>query len=169
MNVADQLPVVNELSRDPFLLNVSAEYLRAPPKLVGVNLWWTFPVEASHEDKMKHAHYFHYDLDDVKFIKFFFYLTDVGLDDGPHVYVEKSNRLIRYKNSILRSRRFSDDEVVFAYGKDAIKVVTGKAGTSLIEDTITLHKGTTSIKNPRLILQFQYAINDYGQMHDTLN
>ena len=40
------------------------------------------------------------------------------------------------------------------------------AGSSLIEDTITLHKGATSTNNPRLILQYQYSINDYGQMHD---
>ena len=37
MNVADQLPIIKELSKDTFLLNVAAEYLQTPPKLVGIN------------------------------------------------------------------------------------------------------------------------------------
>jgi hypothetical protein len=165
-NVQSSVPVVDQLSSDPLLLAIATEYLQAPPKLVGVNLWWTFPVEASAEDKSKHAHVFHYDLDDFKFIKFFFYITDVTENDGPHVYVEGSNRDIKYKNTWIKSKRFSDQEVINAYGEDAIKTVTGPAGSCLIEDTITLHKGTTSIGKPRLLLQLQYAINDYGVQND---
>lgn len=163
----EELPLIKAITEDPFILAVAGKYLEVEPKLVGVNLWWTFPeASASEEDKNKHAHVFHYDLDDVKFIKFFFYLTDVTELDGPHVYVEGSNNNIKYKNTLIKSKRFTDEEVELAYGRDAIKVVTGPAGSCLIEDTITLHKGTTGERNPRLMLQLQYAIFDYGLTDD---
>lgn len=155
---------IHELSMDPFLLSVAAHYLGAPPQLMSVNMWWTFPVKASDEDKAKHAHVFHFDLDDVKFVKFFFYLTDVDEGAGPHVYVKGSNKIIKYKNSLLKSKRFSDEEVIQAYGENNIIEVLGSAGACLIEDTITLHKGVTPTVKPRLILQFEYSINTYPEI-----
>ncbi|MET3053296.1 phytanoyl-CoA dioxygenase family protein [Pseudomonas alkylphenolica] len=156
--------VIDDLSKDPFLLSVAAKYLGAPPQLMSVNMWWTFPVEASAEDKAKHAHVFHYDLDDVRFVKFFFYLTDVDEGAGPHVYVKSSNRVIKYKNSLFKSKRFTDEEVVQAYGKDNVVQVLGAAGACLVEDTITLHKGVTPTERARLILQFEYSINTYPEI-----
>lgn len=153
-----------DLSMDPFLLSVAAKYLGAPPRLMSINMWWTFPVEASAEDKAKHAHVFHYDLDDVKFVKFFFYLTDVDSGSGPHVYVKGSNKNIKYKNSLLKSRRFTDEEILDAYGEENVVTVLGAAGSCLIEDTITLHKGVTPTEAPRLLLQFEYSINTYPEI-----
>jgi hypothetical protein len=155
---------INRLAHDPFLLAVAAQYLGVAPKLMSVNMWWTFPVEASAEDKAKHAHVFHFDLDDRKCVKFFFYLTDVGSEDMPHVYVRTSNRLIKYKNTLLRSKRFTDSEIVDAYGTENVVEVVGPANTCLIEDTITVHKGITPVRNPRLILQFEYSINTYPEI-----
>ncbi|MFG0462326.1 phytanoyl-CoA dioxygenase family protein [Pseudomonas sp. yb_1] len=156
--------LIEKLSRDPFLLSVAAKYLQAPPQLMSINMWWTFPVEASQEDKAKHAHVFHYDLDDVKFVKFFFYLTDVDEGAGPHVYVKGSNKNIKYKNSLFKSKRFTDQEIRDAYGDENIIHVLGKAGSCLIEDTITLHKGITPTESSRLILQFEYSINTYAEI-----
>lgn len=155
---------ISRLSQDPFLLSVAAKYLQAPPQLMSVNMWWTFPVEASIEDRQKHAHVFHYDLDDVKFVKFFYYLTDVDETAGPHVYVKGSNKEVKYKNSLLRSKRFTDCEILEAYGEDNVINVHGPAGSCLIEDTITLHKGITPTEKPRLILQFEYSIYTYPEV-----
>ncbi|WP_052157125.1 phytanoyl-CoA dioxygenase family protein [Pseudomonas aeruginosa] len=156
--------VISDLAQDPFLLSVAANYLGAPPQLMSANMWWTFPVDASDEDRAKHAHVFHYDLDDVKFVKFFFYLTNVDEDSGPHVYVKGSNRKVKYKNSMLKSKRFTDEEIIQAYGKENIIHVLGKPGTCLVEDTITLHKGVTPTERARLILQFEYSINTYPEI-----
>ena len=162
-------PLIGSLSQDPFLLSVAAKYLQTPPKLMSINMWWTFPVEASQEDKAKHAHVFHYDLDDVKFVKFFFYLTDVDEGAGPHVYVKGSNKEIKYKNALFKSKRFTDQEISEAYGEENIIHVYGKAGACLIEDTITLHKGITPSQTPRLILQFEYSINTYSEISCATN
>ncbi|WP_153020755.1 phytanoyl-CoA dioxygenase family protein [Pseudomonas sp. BMS12] len=157
-------PVVARLSKDPFMLSLAAGYLGVEPKLMSVNMWWTFPVNASAEDRSRHAHVFHYDLDDIKFIKFFFYLTDVDGDSGPHVFVRGSNRDIRYKNSFLKSKRFTDEEIVSSYGVESVVEVYGSAGSCLIEDTITLHKGVTPLRRPRLLLQFEFSINIYPEV-----
>ncbi|VXC38399.1 Phytanoyl-CoA dioxygenase (PhyH) [Pseudomonas sp. 8Z] len=163
LNIQDD-PVVKQLSRDDFILDLAAAYLGATPKLMSANMWWTFPVDASPEDRSKHAHVFHYDLDDIKFVKFFFYLTDVDSESGPHVYVRTSNHDIRYKNSVFKAKRFTDEEVLAAYGENNIVEVCGGAGSCLIEDTITLHKGVTPLRRPRLLLQFEFSINTYPEM-----
>lgn len=161
---AEQDEVIARLASDPYLLSVAARYLKVPPKLMSVNMWWTFPVDASAEDKARHAHVFHFDLDDVKFIKFFFYLTDVDGFAGPHVYVRTSNRDIKYKSPLFKSKRFSDEEVIACYGQENIVEVFGSAGACLIEDTITLHKGVTPISTARLMLQFEYSVNTYPEI-----
>jgi hypothetical protein len=127
-------------------------------------MWWTFPVDASAEDRARHAHVFHYDLDDLKFVKFFFYLTDVDDQAGPHVYVKTSNRIVKYKSPLFKSKRFNDEEIVAGYGAENIIEVLGKAGTCLIEDTTTIHKGITPVSRPRLMLQFEYSINKYSEI-----
>jgi len=48
---------------------------------------------------------FHYDLEDYRFIKFMFYLTDVDLFNSPHhIYVKGSHekKKLGYQFSILR-------------------------------------------------------------------
>lgn len=131
---------------------------------MGANLWWTFPSTPSNEDRDRHAHVYHYDLDDIKFIKFFIYITDVDIQSGPHIFVKGSNRNIRYKNSIVKSIRFSDKDILDWYGSENIITVTGPAGSTLIEDTITIHKGSTPISKPRLLLQFEFGINQYPEV-----
>lgn len=161
---AEQDSKISKLANDPYLLLVAAKYLKVPPKLMSVNMWWTFPVDASAEDKARHAHVFHFDLDDLKFVKFFFYLTDVDDDAGPHVFVKTSNRLIKYETPMFRSRRFTDEEIVSGYGAENVVKVLGPAGTCLIEDTITVHKGVTPVSRARLMLQFEYSINTYPEV-----
>ncbi len=78
MNTASECSDIRTLADDPVLRLIAAEYLGGLPKLVGTSLWWTFPVDASEHDRMNHAHFFHSDVDDFAFVKFFFYLTDVA-------------------------------------------------------------------------------------------
>ncbi|AOE64656.1 phytanoyl-CoA dioxygenase family protein [Pseudomonas corrugata] len=161
---AEHDAMIAKIANDPYLLSVAASYLKVPPKLMSVNMWWTFPANASEEDRARHAHVFHFDLDDLKFVKFFFYLTDVDDQAGPHVFVKTSNRKIKYKSPMFRSRRFTDEEIVSGYGEENIVKVLGPAGTCLIEDTITVHKGMTPVSSARLMLQFEYSINTYSEI-----
>jgi hypothetical protein len=167
-NVRAQSAVVDQLIRDPVLLAAAAGYLHSPPVLVGVNLFWSYPAALSTNQHSYAAQLFHYDLDDFKFLKYFFYLTDVDETSGPHVIVKGSHRAKRHAALIdrFRVRRYSDEEIGAAYGHHNIVTVTGPAGTGFAEDTTCIHKGLSPVSRERLILQIQYALNDWGMQHD---
>lgn len=167
-NTAQECPAVEKLANDPVLQLVAEQYLGSLPTLVGVDLWWTFPVDASAEDRDRHAHLFHRDVDDFAFVKFFFYLTDVGPADGPHVCVRGSHRvapLVTWRDR-FRLRRYTDEEIAALYPAGDVLTIEGAAGIGFAEDTLCVHKGTTPVGNPRLLLQFEYALFDYGVMSD---
>ncbi len=167
-NAAQECDAIARLVRDPLLRWIAGRYLGSMPKLVGVNLWWTFPVDALPEDRDRHAHMFHRDVDDFRFFKFFFYITAVDPGDGGHVCVMGSHRRPPARNWIDQwmLRRYSDTEVEASYPPDAIQEITGPAGTGFAEDTLCIHKGRTPTTQPRLLLQLQFALFDYGTQHD---
>ncbi len=161
-------PEISKLACDPVLLTIAAKYLGSAPCFVGANLWWTFPVRATEADRNRHAHLFHRDVDDFRFLKFFFYLTDVDAGEGAHICVVASNHQpLRLKTfDQWNLRRFTDQEVEHCYPPSQIREVCGAAGTGFAEDTLCLHKGSTPVQKARLLLQLQYALYDYGVMHD---
>jgi len=167
-NARSQCPAITALARDPALLWIAAAYLRSLPTCVGSNLWWTYPVDATPEDRDVHAHLFHRDVDDFSFLKFFFYLTDVAPGEGAHVLVRGSHRRPPARSFADRwnIRRYTDDEVLATYPREDVLEVTGAAGAGFAENTLCVHKGRTPTSSARLLLQLQYGLFDYGNMHD---
>jgi hypothetical protein len=167
-NVAQKCLAVKRLMDDPVLNWIACQYLESIPTFVGANLWWTFPVNATAEDRDRHAHLFHRDVDDFRFFKYFFYLTDVEAGEGGHVCVVASHEhppRSRFGDP-WNLRRYSNTEVEHTYAPGQIKEICGAAGTGFAENTLCIHKGRTPVTNPRLLLQLQYALFDYGVMHD---
>lgn len=167
-NTTTECPAIGRLAQDPVLRWIAASYLGSLPTFVGANLWWTFPVKALEEDRAKHAHVYHQDLDDFRFFKFFFYLTDVVPEEGAHVCVISShaNPPKLQIGDPWNIRRYSDDEISATYPPDLIKEICGGAGVGFAENTLCIHKGSTPTKDARLLLQLQFALFDYGAMHD---
>jgi len=167
-NARSECPAVARLARDPALQWIAASYLRSAPTFVGSNLWWTYPVDALPEDRDQHAHLFHRDVDDFSFFKFFFYLTDVAEGEGAHVLVRGSHRRPPARSFADRwnLRRYSDTEVQATYDAHDVLEITGDSGTGFAENTLCIHKGRTPATSARLLLQLQYALFDYGNMHD---
>jgi hypothetical protein len=66
----------------------------------------------------------------------------------------------------LLYRRIPDQDVIDFYGRESVVAMCGKAGTGFAEDTYCVHKGTPPRSKDRLILQLQFALNDYGLQHD---
>jgi hypothetical protein len=167
-NAATGCPAIARLAADPMLQWVAASYLGSVPTFVGANLWWTFPVRALEADRAKHAHVYHRDVDDFRFFKFFFYLTDVPTGEGAHVCVVASHR----EPPKLRAgdhwniRRYADDEIAATYPPTRVHEICGEAGTGFAENTLCIHKGSTPLHEARLLLQLQFALFDYGVMHD---
>lgn len=159
---------VASLCDDPVLQSIACDYLESVPAFVGANLWWTFPVEPLESDRSEHAHLFHRDVDDFRFFKFFFYLTDVAPGEGAHVVVAASHRRPPMARTSDRwnLRRYGDDEIQAQYDAADILEICGAAGTGFAENTLCVHKGRTPSTSPRLLLQLQYALFDYGVAHD---
>lgn len=167
-NTMRECEAIRKLATDPALEWIAAHYLGAVPAFFGSNLWWTFPVEASEEDRDRHAHVFHRDVDDFRFLKFFFYITDVPEGEGAHVCVSASNinPPISRTGDRWNIRRYSDEEVHAFYPAEEIKEICGPAGTGFAEDTLCIHKGSTPKNEARLLLQLQFGLFDYHTMSD---
>lgn len=167
-NAVSACPDIGSLVDDPMLQAIACEYLESVPTFVGANLWWTFPVNALESDREQHAHLFHRDVDDFRFFKFFFYLTDVVPGDGAHVCVVGSHHRpprVRFGDQ-WNIRRYTDEEIAENFPANDIREICDTAGTGFAENTLCVHKGRTPTQSPRLLLQLQYALFDYGAMHD---
>ena len=105
------------------------------------------------------AQLFHFDLDDFRQLKLFFYLTDVDESAGPHVAVRGTHASKRLGHELM-IRRLADDEVARAYGAGSIERFCMPAGGGF-EDTYCLHKGQRPTGSERLLLAFNYGINDF--------
>ena len=105
------------------------------------------------------AQWFHFDLDRVSWLKVFIYLTDVGIENGPHCYIEGSHKVGSKPYELLKRGyvRISDKEISHFYGKSKIKLMTGKKGDIFIGNTKAWHKGTNLKQGNRLVLQLQYT------------
>ena len=148
------VPEILEIANDPGILRIVQEYLGCKPSISNVNMWWSIAGKNKAED----AQLFHRDVDDIKFCKLFIYLTDVGPNDGPHTYVEGSPNT----NKLTKIRRYQDEEIETAFGKDKVIQFIRDKGSCFLVDTYGFHKGLLPKENNRLLLQVQYSINPIG-------
>jgi hypothetical protein len=163
-NTLKNCPAVTEVASDPVLNWIALKYLGSVPVFLGCNLWWTYPVNPNLADQIKYAHFFHRDIDDFRFIKFFFYMSDVASGDGAHWLVAGSHARaphIKFKDYFL-TRRFTDSEIAGFYGRPKMIEVVGQKGSGFAEDTLCVHKAASPSKMPRLMLQLQFALFDLG-------
>lgn len=158
-------PAIKKLQNDPKLLAIAARYLNAQAVHQGNMMWWSFSGETTYHQKSQAAQLFHYDIDDYRFIKFFFYLTDVDDQSGPHICVRGSHNKKKLSYLWLRKRE-TDEEIIDYYGSESLVKICGKAGFGFVEDPLCFHKGITPTDKDRLILQIEFARTDYGMQHD---
>lgn len=154
-------PDVQRLLIDRTLLSVASGYLGTQPKISNAMAWFTFPrSEASEEAAQK----FHFDLERIRWLKVFFFLTDVTADSGPHVFIPTTQIDGAIPRELLDHGydRMSDDAVGKVFPPALWKSMTGPKGCILLEDTRGLHKGTPVLKGHRLVLQFQYSSSYFG-------
>jgi hypothetical protein len=158
---------IKQLEIDPKLLEIAAKYLGANPIHIGTQLGWCFPN--SREAYQKWGRFgipkifFHCDLDDYRTLKFFFYFTDVDESSGSHICVRGSHHKRKFRHYFYRSH--SDRSIIDYYGIENVIPICGKAGFGFAEDPFCFHRGTPPIAKPRLMLQIEFALNDYGIWH----
>lgn len=156
---------LQQLIFDQSLLAFAQEYLGCKPILDLVAFWWSAPFNG--KGKSAAAQMYHFDLDRIKFIKFFFYLTDVDTETGPHCFVKGSHG--KLPNAINRDGRFEDDQIEKIYGKDNLLELCGKRGSIMAVDTRGFHKGKDLTKDKRLLFQIQFTNSMFGQSYDKID
>ena len=155
---------VQRLLADPTLIELAGRYLGTVPINDLFTMWWSAP----HGDgpSSAAAQLFHFDMDRFRFLKFFFYLTDVDHDTGPHVYVRGTHR--ERPAGFFEDRRFSDAEVEDQFGAGEIEEIVGERGTILAVDTSGLHKGLALRTGRRLLCQIEFTNSLFGQDYGRL-
>jgi hypothetical protein len=146
-----QAPWLLEVANSPRMLDIASAYLECKPTIGYMACWWSYPTNIGPQQAEK----CHRDVDDWRFVKLFLYLTDVGPDSGPHVYVRGSANDPR----LVELRRFEDQEVIDTFGTDNILTMTGEAGEGFFENTFGIHKGQPVEQGERLIFQVVYSLN----------
>jgi hypothetical protein len=157
-NAHRQCETIDGIAHDPAIVQVARRYLRSEPVLLGSSVWWSYSYLGSDGTMPYVADYgFHYDIDDYKFLKLFFYLNDVDEERGPHVIIEGTHSR---KDFFEKTHRRLRDEEALARYPGRIRVMTGEKGTGFFEDTFCYHKGTNPRKR-RLILQIEYGLTKF--------
>jgi hypothetical protein len=144
-------PYLLELANRPELLAIAEAFLGCRPTIGYLAAWWSYPTTVGAQQ----AENFHRDVDDWRFLKLFVYLTDVGPDNGPHIYIRQSAQ----RDELRTPRRFEDDEVLRELGAENYLVNEGLAGSGFFEDTNGVHKGQPVKAGARLMFQAVYSLN----------
>jgi len=143
-----------KLANDPSILAIASKFLKKKPTLSNLTAWWSYKGKKI----AKEAQNFHRDNDDFKFCKLFVYLTDVDAEAGPHVYVKGTAK----SPNLIKIRRYDDNEVETAFGKENILTFIAPKCTIFLVDTFGLHKGMLPFSNDRLLLQIEYSLFPIG-------
>lgn len=150
---------IQQIITDESLLSVAKEFLGPSVRLQNVSMWWS-NADFHNVSKDGAAQMYHVDMDTIKWLNFFFYLVDVGPQNGPHVYIRRSHRTA--PKSVYRDYRITDEEISHAFKPEDIVELTGPRGTILTVDTLGLHKGKALEKGERLMLTVRFAVNNFG-------
>ena len=155
-------PEVQALLCDLSILSVAQSYLRARPIADVLAIWWTTAFNA--QPSAAAAQLFHFDMDRIKWLKFFIYLTDVGPQSGPHAFVAGSHRSGSVPQHLLERgyARLSDDDVRGCFPDAKLVEFEAPRGMILAEDTRGLHKGKLVSSGDRLMLQLQFSNSLFG-------
>ena len=156
-------PVFMRLNRDPWLKAIARAYLGHAPVVVRSEVLWSFSTPATTAERLKHAQVLHCDINDFKTLKLFFYLTDVGPNNGPHEYIKKRpvKRTLMHQILGQRCAGIPDETLLRTYGADQLVTVCGPAGTGFAGDPYYFHRGAHPSEGVRALLQIELGCRAY--------
>ncbi len=159
------IPEYQKLMTDNLFLSVAQSYLQCLPYADVSAFWWL--TDYSKIPDAQAATMWHFDMDRIKWLKIFVYLTDVTEETGPHTFVEGSHLSGNIPSNLLQYgyARLTDEMIEQSYAKEKVHSFTAPKGTIIFEDTKGLHKGTPVIKGERLILQLQFSDWGFGGIY----
>jgi hypothetical protein len=157
-------PDIQSLMADLSIIAVAQAYLHCLPVLSAVAMWWSTSARFASDAKTELAQMYHFDMDRLKWIKFFIYLTDVTPENGPHCFIAKTHRAGKQRRDCLDRGyvRLPDEDLEPFYPVEDHITITGPAGTIFAADTRGYHKGVTPRHGDRLLLQLEFCDSLFG-------
>ncbi len=165
-------PDLIEIANAPLLLQAAEAYLGCPPTIYSLNAWWSF---AQSETAAKYSQSLHRDIEDLRFVTLFIYLTSVDDRNGPHRYVKHSHNKAVLTDALVKGgwQRGAAEALLnplfvgIGYDQsttaDALlghlaTVWKGPPGSAILADTYGLHMGVPLVEGERLMLWVRYGL-----------
>jgi hypothetical protein len=164
----------------PFMADIASHYFKSQSYLTGAVSFHTTekdPKLFTNEDIHGLAQNWHFDYPNLRFLKFFIYLTDVEIENGPHSFISKtheenfvypnsmddlhSSGLTKYENGLF-SGLIKDQWVNRNFDSDQVNEFCYPKGTLLVVNTSGLHKGGYCYSGRREVLSLIYSISNGG-------
>lgn len=146
-------PAAVPLAFLPLCDEIASSYLGARAAVGGANLRKSFVNDIPEFDTLL----FHVDPNSPKFLKFFFYLHDVGPGGGAFCYVRGSHR--RRFLGWTRKYRWTRQELLNHYTDQNFVEVYAKKGDLIVADTNGFHAGTKATAADRSMLTIDYLLH----------
>jgi len=164
-------PHLIEIANDARLLQIAEAYLGCPPTIYHLNAWWSF----ARGTPATKAQALHRDVEELRFVTLFIYLTPVGERNGPHRFIRHSHDkdvLTRMLAGLGWSQDVLETHVPPMFHGQAYQptpateellaplatVWQGPAGSAILADTYGFHMGVPVIEGERLMLWIRYGI-----------
>jgi hypothetical protein len=160
----------NEAARqivgDPSVLALAQRYLGCQPILDIVTLWWS--TVSRNNSAEEAAQLYHFDMDRIKWLKLFVYLTDVTPRSGPTCFIRGSHRWGSQPRELLGFgySRIPEELIRQHYPTDRIVELTAKRGSIVAVDTRGFHKGKPLEEKDRLVFQIEYCDSLFGAAYE---
>jgi hypothetical protein len=159
---ATDIAEIQQLVCDSSLIAIAQNYLGSKPIFTGISLWWSPAVKDTPDGDA--AQEFHWDMERIRWIRFFIYLTDVEADSGPHCFIKGTHITGAIPKKLLSVgyQRIKDEQIIEFYGRDRYREFVGPRGTIVAEDSRGFHKGKMPLKGDRLLLAFELSNTTFG-------
>ena len=149
------------VQQDPILFQIAQNYLGGDARITATRLWWSFPAKNVQDADLHLASQgrFHFDLDDWRMVKFFFYIGAVDNASGPHIYVKGSHKRHALGHQFTLMVGQPTDEIEKIYRKESFTELTGPAGFGFVEDPFGFHMGSLAEDRTRLVLEVTFGVS----------
>lgn len=165
-------PHLVEIANDPRLLQIAEAYLGCPPTIYTLHAWWSFAQQGT---AAAYSQSLHRDMDELRFVTLFIYLTPVTERTGAHRYITHSHDKAALIGA-LAAQGLSQDAIDAALTvlfrgpgyemsdmADTLvgplaTVWIGSAGSAILADTYGLHMGLPLLEGERLMVWVRYGL-----------
>ena len=148
--------------------SIAEQYLSCKPLLTSLDCWYVAPISPKVKSNLFYsaaAQTFHYDMDWIKFVKFFFNLSSATQQNGAFEFIPGTHR--HKQSTHYCDGRFEDLDPA----KNSIVKALGRPGTCFVADTSGLHRDGRAQNGFRQVLQIEFAVSSFGAkfQYDDIN